>query len=249
MVSGRTAALLAIGAIAVVQVVLTCVLDGVTLAHLPLPASSFSTGAGAGPLSKAAAQTSLLYICGSLPLFLGGELAAPVRTIRRGLIAAYAITAVLVTLAVAPLVSSPGLLATEIPGVSVLDQFSSRAVADAIGIGVALSTIAVILCEYLALSRLAYAIRPWPMRRIAAVIGVVVLIAAPISLIDPDGFYNTLSKPSEVALWASQLIVFAVFPLFARKRGWRLTPALLLGVGASALSIYGLVTALGAGSS
>jgi hypothetical protein len=63
-----------------------------------------------GSVAKASAQTSLLSICGSPPLFLGGELARPARTIRRGLIGFYLLTAVVVILAVAPLAAAPGLL-------------------------------------------------------------------------------------------------------------------------------------------
>jgi hypothetical protein len=35
--------------------------------------------------------------------------------------------------------------------------------------------------------------------------------------------------------------VFAVYPLFASKRGFRLLPACALSIGASAFAIYGLV--------
>ena len=77
MIAGRAVALLAIGLIAAGQLALAGILDGVTLAHVSTPVSSFGTGAPTGSLAKASAQTSLLYICGSLPLFLGGELAAP----------------------------------------------------------------------------------------------------------------------------------------------------------------------------
>ena len=106
MIAGRRAALLVTGVLAAGQVVVAAALGGVTLAHLPVPASSFAASAPAGSLASAAGQTSLLYICGSLPLFLGGELARPARTIRRGLTAAWLVTAVLVMAAVAPLAAA-----------------------------------------------------------------------------------------------------------------------------------------------
>ena len=112
MIAGRRAALLVTGLVlAAGQIVIAAALGGVTLAHLPIPVSSFAASAPAGSLASAAGQTSLLYICGSLPLFLGGELARPARTIRRGLTAAWLVTAVLVIAAVAPLAAarrSPG---------------------------------------------------------------------------------------------------------------------------------------------
>lgn len=151
MVAGRATVLLVIGVIAAGQLALAAVLGGVTLTHVPLHASSFGLSAPAGAAAKASAQGSLLYVCGSLPLFLGGELARPARTIRRGLTAAYLLTAAVVIAAVAPLASAPGLLSTDIPGVTVAREFSGAGLAEAVGIGVAVSTAGVMLCEYLAL--------------------------------------------------------------------------------------------------
>lgn len=242
MIAGRAAALLVIGLIAVGQVVLAAILDGVTVANLSIPASSFGAGSPGHSLAQASAQTSLLYICGSLPVFLGGELARPAATIRRGVSGAFALTAGLVILAVAPLAAAPGLLHTEVPGVTVAQEFAGPVLGKAIGIGVAVSIAGVIMCEYLAVSRLVSAISRWRMRPINVAIGATMLVAAPLSLIDPDGFYDALVKPSLVALWSSQLIVFLVFPRFAAKHRQRMLPALALSVGASALALYGLWT-------
>jgi amino acid transporter len=214
-----------------------------TVAHFQAPVSSFAAGGAAGPLAKATAQTSLLYVCGSLPLFLGGELRRPVRTLRRGLIGAYALTAVVIALAIVPLAAAPGLLRTAVPGLSVVQQFASPGLAQAIGIGVAASVAAVIVSEYLALTRLAHAIGGWRMRPIALALGAVIAVAAPLSLVDPGGFYSALIKPSLVALWLSQLIVFLVFPRFVARHRGRLAPALALSAAASALALYGLWTA------
>lgn len=244
MIAGRAAALLAIGLIAVGQVALAGILDGVTLAHVSTPISSFGTGAPAGSLAKAGAQTSQLYICGSLTLFLGGEIRSPSRTIRRGLIGAFLLTATVITLVVAPLAASPGLLRTDFPGARLAQLFSGQTLADAIAIGVAASTAGVILVEYVALTRLVHAISSWRLSRVTAGIGVALVLAAPFTLIDPEGFYSTLTKPSLVALWLSQLIVFAVYPLFARKHGQRALPSWTLGLIASGFAVYGLVLAV-----
>jgi amino acid transporter len=249
MIAGRAATLIVLGVIAAGQLVLAGILDGVTLANISTPASTFRAGAPAGSLAKVSAQTSLLYICGSLPLFLGGELAAPARTIRRGLTGAFLVTAVVVVLAVAPLAAAPGLLRTEIPGMSVAEEFAGVGLARAIGIGVAVSTAGVILCEYLAVTRLVHAITRRRIRPIAVVIGAGIVLAAPFTLIDPDGFYTTLLKPSLVALWLSQLIVFAVYPLFAIKLRQRVWPACTLSLIASAFAIFGIVTTLQQASS
>ncbi len=243
MVAGRAATLVVLGVLAAGQLVLAGILDGVTVAHFQVPLSSFAAGAAAGPVAKASAQTSLLYVCGSLPLFLGGEVRRPHRTIRRGLIGTYALTAVVIALAIVPLAAAPGLLRTAVPGLSVVQQFTSAGLAQAIGIGVATSIAAVIVCEYLALTRLAHAIGGWRLRPVALALGAVIVAAAPLSLIDPAGFYSALIKPSLVALWLSQLIVFLVFPRFVARHRGRLAPAFALSAAAGALALYGLWTA------
>jgi hypothetical protein len=80
-----------------------------------------------------------------------------------------------------------------------------------------------------------------PLRPILIGIGAILVASAPFTLVDPDGFYDSLLKPSLGALWLSQLIVFAVFPLFARKHSYRLLPAIALSAAASAFAIYGFV--------
>ncbi|HWE12317.1 MAG TPA: hypothetical protein VG365_02340 [Solirubrobacteraceae bacterium] len=244
MVAGRAAVLIVVGLMAAGQLGLAGVLDGVTLAHVSTPLSTFGAAAPAGAFAKGSAQSSLLYVCGSLPLFLGGELPRPTRTIRRGLAGAFLLTGLVVLLAVAPLASAPGLLRTAIPGVTVIREFSGQGLAEAIGIGVAVSTAGLMLLEYLALTRLLNAVGAWPIRNIALALAAVMVVAAPLTLIDPEGFYGALLKPSLVALWISQLIVFAVYPSFVARQRARVLPAWGLSMAACGLTIYGLVTAL-----
>jgi hypothetical protein len=128
--------------------------------------------------------------------------------------------------------------------VAVVQQFAGAGVARVIGVGVAVSTAGVILYEYLALTRLVQTIGGWSQRRVAAGIGAVMVLTAPFTLIDPEGFYNTLAQPSLIALWLSQLIVFAVYPLFARRYRQRMWPAWILGTAATGWAIYGVWTAV-----
>jgi hypothetical protein len=113
-----------------------------------------------------------------------------------------------------------------------------------IGIGVAASTAGVMLCEYVALTRLVHAISSISVRRVTIAVGVAMVAVAPFALIDPDGFYDTLSKPSLVALWLSQLIVFAVYPRLAHRRGQAMAPAWTLSIVACAFAVYGLWNAI-----
>jgi hypothetical protein len=244
MVAGRAAVMIVIAVMAAGQLVLAGALDGVTLAHVSTPLSTFGASAPTGAFAKASAQSSLLYVCGSLPLFLGGEIPRPSRTLRRGLTGAFLLTGLLVLLAVAPLASSPGLLRTDIPGVTVAQEFSGQGLAEAIGIGVAVSTAGLIILEYLAITRLLNAVRGWPIRKVTLGLAAGMVGTAPLTLIDPEGFYSTLLKPSLIGLWISQLIVFAVYPSFVARRRGRMLPAWGLGLAASGLAIYGIVTAV-----
>jgi hypothetical protein len=71
-------------------------------------------------------RRAALLVAGSLPLFLGGELARPSRTIRRGLTAAWLATAAVVVLAVAPLAAAPGLAGTGLPGMTAAELFAGH---------------------------------------------------------------------------------------------------------------------------
>ncbi len=82
-----------------------------------------------------------------------------------------------------------------------------------------------ILAEFVALTRLLSAAGGWPVRKVTLAVGAIVLAAAPLMLIDPAGIYDALTRPSLIALWVSQLIVFAVYPRFAHRRGQAMAPA------------------------
>jgi amino acid transporter len=240
MIAGRRATLLVTGALAVGQLAIAVALDGVTTAHLTTPVSSFGASAPAGSLAIAGGQTALLYICGSLPLFLGGELGRPARTVRRTLIVTYLVTAAVIVAAVAPLAADPAITQAPIPGMSVAGRFVGHEFAVVVGIGVAASVAGVMLVEYLALSRLVNAVTSWPLRPVIVGIGVALVVAAPVILINPQRIYNDLLTASLVALWVSPLIVFAVYPRFAARHRGRPLPAWGLAIVSTGFAVYGL---------
>ena len=96
---------------------------------------------------------------------------------------------------------------------------------------------------------LTVAVTEWPLRRVIAGIGVIMVAVAPVLLINPDQIYDDLLRPSLFALWLSQLVTFAVYPRFVARRGGRVLPAVVLAAGASALAIYGLWTTIQTASS
>jgi amino acid transporter len=240
MIAGRAVTLLVMAVLAVGQLGLAVALGGLTLANLGLPASSLGTSAPAGALATAASQTSLLYICASLPLFLGGELTRPASTVRRGLVFAYLLTAAVIFAAVAPLAAGPAITRAPIPGVAAAERFAGHGFALVVGVGVVVSIAGVMLAEYLALSRLVTAVTALRLRPVIIGIAVAMVVAAPLTLINPQQIYNDLSRPSLIALWLSQLIVFAAYPRFAAKRHGRMPAAWALSAASVAFAGYGL---------
>jgi amino acid transporter len=244
MIAGRRVTLLVAGLMAAGQVAIAAALGGLTLTHLPTPVTTFGSSAPAGALAIASGQTALLYICGSLPLFLGGELARPARTIRRGLTGAYLVTAAVLVAVVAPLAADPAITQAitqaPIPGATLAERFAGHGFAVTVGVGVAVSIAGIMLLEYLALSRLATTVTSWSLRPVIIAIGIVIVVFAPFTLINPNAIYDDLLTPSLVALWLSQLIVVAVYPRYAVRRGERPFPAWALAAASTALVVYGL---------
>jgi amino acid transporter len=185
MLAGRAATLAVLGILAVGQLVLLGVLAIVTLAH-DHPSGSFAMTSPSGDVVGASAQIALLFVCGSLPLYLGGEVDRPGRTIRRGLLIAYGVTAVGVILTVFPLAQNPAFTRADIPGMSVAEVFAGHGLALTIGFGVAASIAGVMLVEYLALTRLLHVLTRRSTVTVTRVLAVVLAVSAPLTLIDAD---------------------------------------------------------------
>lgn len=243
VIAGRSPAVFVLVVFAVGQVALVALLAIVAIAHAH-PASSFGTGSAAGDIASASGNTALLFVCGSLPFFFGGEVARPERTVRRGVVAAYVLVAVAIVAAVFPLAANPAFTRADIPGVSVVSVYVGHGAGVAVGIGVAASVVGVMLVEYLALTRLMHAVRGVSISTASRLIAIPLVIGGPLSLIDPDRFYDDLLKPSLIALWLSQIIVVAVFPLFLRARNALRPQGVVLALGATALMVFGLYSTI-----
>jgi hypothetical protein len=80
-----------------------------------------------------------------------------------------------------------------------------------------------------------------PIRTALAVIAVPFIAIDAISLINPEKIYEQLLRPSLIALFTAQAIVFLVYPLYRRRtdpQKW-LVPT-VVALLAAALMIYGL---------
>jgi len=244
VVLGRGFTLAVTGVLAIGQLVLVAALAAVTLGHAG-PATSLAgttSTAAAGPaaIATASAQTALLYVCGSLPLFLGGEVVHPRRTVRRGLVAGYLLVAAGVVATVAPLAGNPAFTRAPIPGMSVARVFVGPTFAVTVGLGVAASVAGVMLVELVALSRLLHAVTGRPSRSLVRLLAGLLVATAPLTLLDPETVYTALLKPSLIALWLSQLVVFVVYPRFAARHGGRRVLSVPLAAAASAFAVYGM---------
>jgi hypothetical protein len=251
VLAGRRVLLVTLAVVAGGQLALVALLDVVAVGH-GTTAAAFTAPSQPHELASATMGVALLFVCGSLPLFFGGELHRPAQTIRRVLPIAFAVTAAVVVVAVLPLALDPAFGNAEIPGMSLVAVDVGTAAATAVGLGVAVSIVGVMLLEYAAVVRLGHAVTGRSMRRIAQWLAGALVVAAPLSLLDPERFYRDLLKPSLVALWLSQLMVVAVYPRFAGRAGrtgrFGRMPHTVVGAGASLVMLFGLWTSLTGGA-
>lgn len=241
LVAGRGALVAVVAVIAVGQVGLLVAADAVGIAHAPT-AHAFSVAASGGGTAKATADVGALYICGSLPLFLGGDLRRPSAALRKALPLAFALTALLTLLALYPFARHPAYTHAAIPAMTVVDNGGSHALAVAVALGVAASVVGVMLVEGLALTRLVHAVTGRSPVYVARVLAAALVVAGPLSLIDPERFYGDLLRPSLVLLWLAQLGVVAAFAGYVVRRRLSALRWLPVTAVAAVLVGYALVT-------
>jgi len=231
-------ALVSLLVVGLAQLVLLLVLGGITLGHVPVRVAASPE---ADPTARAVAGTALLFICSSLPLYLGAEVRGRSRTVRRGLVFAVAVVGLCFFVAAIGMSTVPRvLLDFPVPAAAIAKYYSGRSLEVAVALGIAVGTLALIVAEYLALGRLLHWLHGPPLRRVLLWIAVPFIAADVISLINPEEFYDKLLKPSLGALFISQLIVFLVFPLF--QRGLRWLPLVAIASGLAAWGFYILVS-------
>jgi amino acid transporter len=208
---------------AVVQVGLTVVLAVVVANHAGIHPGAFRLHGNGPSVARGIGNVSLLFTCASLPLFLGGEIVGGGRTVRRTIVAAVVVTGILMLMIAVPMATLAGsaLATLEAPGYTLVKAYEGDGLAAVIAIGAAASVVAVIIAEFVALTRLMHVMLGVPIRRAARVIAVLFVAGDAISLINPQRFYSDALTPSLVALYVSQAIVFLVFPRF-RGRPTRL---------------------------
>ncbi len=230
-------ALVSLLVVGVTQLVLLLVLGGVTLSNVP---ARLASKPELDPTGRAVGATALLFICASLPLYLGAEVRGRSRTVRRGLTFAVGLVGLCFFVAALGMATVPkALLDFPLPAATIAKYYSGRPLEVAVALGIAVGTLALIVAEYLALGRLIHWLHGPPLRRVLIWIAVPFIAADVLSLINPAEFYDKLLKPSLGALFISQLMVFLVFPLF--QRGLRWLPLVAVASGLAAWGFYMLV--------
>ena len=238
MVLAERLAFVLVALVAVLQTVLTLVLAWIVWRHLGAHVAALGVHDPSSD-ARAAGNVALLFTCASLPLFLGGEVAGGGRQVRRTIVWAVATVAVLLLLVAVPMAALGGsqLATLEVPGYTLVKAYEGDGAAAAIAAGAAASVMAVIVAEYVALTRLMHAMLGVSVSRAARVIAVLFVAGDAISLASPRRSYSYALTPSLVALYLSQAIVYLAYLRF-RGRPSRLEWAAV--VAATGLAAFGL---------
>lgn len=196
-----------------------------------------------------AGQVSLLIVCLSLVVFLGGE-AAGGDAVRWALGVGFAVVAGAALLGAWLLAkgATPAVLRSWLPGVALADRHAPHGVGVAIGALVLAGIAAVIVAEFIALVRLGRGMLGLDHRTAAVVVSSFFIAADAASLTNPERFYTLTIGPSVAALYLSQLLVFAAYPLLARDGRRRGAGSWLVAAVAAAWSLFGLYGAVTSGS-
>jgi amino acid transporter len=211
----------ALAVAAACQLALLLALGIVELRHVGAAASSFAMHGDGRDFTTATLGIALLFVCGSLPFFFGDEVRGGGRTLRRAVAAAFVVAALYALFATFPLAAVPReLLGGELPGYDVATAYAGRGFGIAVGLGAISTDAALLLAELLALSRLLHWATGRSVRTTTLGIAVPFFAADAVALaFDPDELYERAIQPSLAALWISQLLVFAAFPLLRRRAG------------------------------
>jgi amino acid transporter len=203
---------------AVVQLGLVLALGAIVLHHSGADASAFRSHAPARPLARGAANVSLLFLCASLPLYLGGEVRGGGRALRRTMLIAVAVVGFVTIAGAFPYATlSPSLAASEVPGYDVARAYEGDGFAALIAVGGVASVAGLIFAEYIALIRLVPAMFGVPRMRTSLLIGAAFVGGCLVSLIDPDKAYEYALTPALSALYISQAFVFVAYLRFRRR--------------------------------
>jgi hypothetical protein len=226
----------------IVQVVVMVALAAAVLDGHGWSWASFSVGAHQGSVARGIANASLLFVCGSLPLFLGGEVAGGGRELRRIVAGSTAAVAVLLVLTAAPMAVYAGtrLASLEFPGHTVAVAESGAMLARWVAVVAIASVVGLMAAEFIALTRLLHALTGTGVRTAGRAVAAGFIVLALVSLIDPDKIYDYMITPSLTALYISQAIVFASYGVLVLRERTARPSDLIAAALACGLVLFGL---------
>lgn len=226
----------------IVQVVVMVALTAAVLDGHGWSWASFSVGAHQGSVARGIANASLLFVCGSLPLFLGGEVAGGGRELRRIVAGSTAAVAVLLVLTAAPMAVYAGtrLASLEFPGHTVAVAESGAMLARWVAVVAIASVVGLMAAEFIALTRLLHALTGSGVRTAGRAVAAGFIVLALVSLIDPDKIYEYMITPSLTALYISQAIVFASYGVLVLRERTARPSDLIAAALACGLVLFGL---------
>jgi amino acid transporter len=236
LVRWRTGMLSVVAGAAVAQVAVVGVLAGWEIDAAPAGAS-FGLHVPVATGAQFAASVSLLFVCGSLPLYFGAELRRATQVTSRALVISVGLGAACALVAAVSLARFARALGAPVPGWQIATSLGGRAFALVVLLGAVVSVLTLVLLEYVALTRLVHAMAGVRPLHAELGIGAAFVASAALALIGPGAAYTDLLKPSLVALYLSELVVFAVYPLFGPKLRAR---DIAVAAVASGLMAYGL---------
>ena len=231
--------------LAAAQLAIMLVLSAVILGAVGFSSSLAVPNMPLSGLARGAAGLALLFICADLPLFLGGEAEGKGKSIKKVLLASFAMAAfflLVFSIAISNLPEDPSTYT--VLGFHLASQYSSSLFAIITGIFAVLSIIGLIIAEFIGLSRLMNAMFKISMPKILIYISAAFIFMDLVSLAGPDSFYNYLILPSLFALYLSQLIVFLVYPMFISKFRKLSVVDIAITIVASLLFIFAIYTAI-----
>jgi hypothetical protein len=226
----------------IVQVVVMMALAAAVIDGHGWSWASFSVGAHQGSVARGIANASLLFVCGSLPLFLGGEVAGGGRELRRIVAESTAVVAVLLVLTAAPMAVYAGtrLASLEFPGHTVAVAESGATLARWVAVVAIASVVGLMAAEFIALTRLLHALTGTGVRTAGRAVAAGFVALALVSLIDPDKIYDYMITPSLTALYISQAIVFASYGVLVLRERTARPSDLIAAALACGLVLFGL---------
>ncbi len=172
---------------------------------------------GALAFVRGAGGVALLYVCLSLPTFLGADLPH----VRRALLVGGAAFVPVATFAA---LGYGGALAAiggggDAPGYAVLLAAGHATIARAVGIAAIGAEVALGVLEYVVLTRVARYVLGWAPRRTVLALAPFVFVATALAPLDPGRVTRAILVPALFSLYGSLLVVAVAYPAWRWRRG------------------------------